>query len=90
MNADIFTDAEVLTMLDNVLNQPSIEDIERNRARRRRVAKADFFNLKEVRAEKIHESIKATEGANHRLIMILQQSARCGLSRGGLLYYNNV
>ena len=48
MNADIFTDAEVLTMLDNVLNQPSIEDIERNRARRRRVAKADFFNLKEV------------------------------------------
>lgn len=52
MNADIFTDAEVLTMLDNVLNQPSIEDIERNRARRRRVAKADFFNLKEVRAEK--------------------------------------
>lgn len=48
MNADIFTDAEVLTMLDNVLNQPSIEDIERNRARRRRIAKADFFNLKEV------------------------------------------
>lgn len=48
MNADIFTDAEVLTMLDNVLNQPSIEDIERKRAHRRRIAKADFFNLKEV------------------------------------------
>lgn len=48
MNADIFTDADVLAMLDNVLNQPSIEDVERNRARRRRVAKADFFNLKEV------------------------------------------
>lgn len=48
MNADIFTDADVLAMLDNVLNQPSIEDVERNRARRKRVAKADFFNLKEV------------------------------------------
>lgn len=48
MNADIFTDAEVLTMLDNVLNQPSIEEIEAKRTHRRRVAKADFFNLKEV------------------------------------------
>lgn len=48
MNADIFTDAEVLAMLDNVLNQPSIEEIEAKRTHRRRVAKADFFNLKEV------------------------------------------
>ncbi len=48
MNADAFTDADVLAAFSKALNQSSIEDIERNRARRRRVAKADFFNLKEV------------------------------------------
>lgn len=48
MNADAFTDADVLATFSKALNQSSIEDIERNRARRRRVAKADFFNLKEV------------------------------------------
>lgn len=48
MNADAFTDADVLAAFSKALSQSSIEDIERNRARRRRVAKADFFNLKEV------------------------------------------
>lgn len=48
MNADIFTDADVLAVFNKALSQSSIEDIERKRAHRRRVAKADFFNLKEV------------------------------------------
>lgn len=48
MNADIFTDADVLAVFNKALSQSSIKDIERKRAHRRRVAKADFFNLKEV------------------------------------------
>lgn len=48
MNADIFTDADVLSVFNKTLNQSSIEEIEAKRTHRRRVAKADFFNLKEV------------------------------------------
>lgn len=48
MNADTFTDAEVLSLFNKALNQSSIEEKEAKRTHRRRAAKADFFNLKEV------------------------------------------
>lgn len=48
MNADTFTDAEVLSLFNKTLNQSSIEEIEAKRTHKRRLAKADFFNLKEV------------------------------------------
>ena len=48
MNADIFTDADVLSVFNKTLNQSFIEEIEAKRTHRRRVAKVDFFNLKEV------------------------------------------
>ena len=40
--------AEVLSLFNKALNQSSIEEIEAKRTHRRRAAKADFFNLKEV------------------------------------------
>ena len=56
MTADIFTDAEVIPVLDKALNQQSIEEIEAKRTHRRRAAKADFFNLKEVEVSKFISS----------------------------------
>ena len=51
MNADAFTDADVLAAFSKALNQSSIEDIERNRASRRRVAKPNFSNLKRLQVK---------------------------------------
>lgn len=48
MNVDVFTNAEVLAVFNKALNQSSIEEKEAKRTHRRRAAKADFFNLKEV------------------------------------------
>ena len=48
MNADIFSDAEVIAIFNKALNESTLEEKETKRVRRARRAKIDFFNLEEV------------------------------------------
>ena len=46
MNADIFTDAEVLAIFNKAMNELSLEEKEAKKRNKMRKAKADFCNLK--------------------------------------------
>lgn len=46
MNADIFTDAEVLAIFNKTMNELSLEEKETKKRNKMRKAKADFCNLK--------------------------------------------
>ena len=46
MNADIFTDAEVLAIFNKAMNELSLEEKEVKKRNKMRKAKADFCNLK--------------------------------------------
>lgn len=50
MNADIFTDLEVLAILNKAMNEKSVEEKEAARRQRIRESKADFCNLKNQEA----------------------------------------
>ncbi|WP_155952934.1 hypothetical protein [Prevotella sp. HUN102] len=54
MNADIFSDAEVIAIFNKALNEPTLEEKETKRVRRARRAKIDFFNLEEVTEREIN------------------------------------
>lgn len=50
MNADIFTDLEVLAIFNKAMNEKSVEEKEAARRQRIRESKADFCNLKNQEA----------------------------------------
>ena len=43
-----FSDTEVLKAFDKAFNATTLEEKQREKGLKRRIAKADFFNLKEV------------------------------------------